>query len=109
MVSHSSFILIQGFPLTPGAQYIEDGIGTHAIQFARPAAAKAVSAHMHRQQRLQNLPQCIRDPEAGCRLVIRRLGTSPFAGLLFVHAHHYASYPDRLSVQQQSKGCNTGP
>src|SRR5438105_12884184 len=44
--------LIQGLPLAPRAQHIEDGIGTLAIGHAWASSPKAIGVHMDRQQRL---------------------------------------------------------
>lgn len=37
---------IQGFPLAAGAQDVEDGIGTDAVGYAGPPAAKTVGVDM---------------------------------------------------------------
>src|SRR5438874_1504286 len=44
--------LIQGLPLAPRAQHVEDGIGTVAIRYTWASSPKAMGVHMHRQQRL---------------------------------------------------------
>src|SRR5437764_10382911 len=41
--------LIEGLPLTPGTQDIENGISTVAIRHAWASSSKAMRIHMHRQ------------------------------------------------------------
>jgi hypothetical protein len=48
--------LLQGFPLAPRAEHVENRIGAAAIRQTRPAATKAVGMHPYREQRREDGP-----------------------------------------------------
>jgi hypothetical protein len=58
--------LVQRSPLAPGPQDEEDGIGAGAIRHTRSSPTKAMGIDVDGQQRLEDGPQLIGNPEA-CR------------------------------------------
>ena len=76
---------VQGAPLTPRAQDLEEGIGTLPIGDPGAPAPKSMAVHVHRQQGLKYRPECIRDPIAGRDFIHRRPGPLPF--LCFCRGH----------------------
>jgi hypothetical protein len=69
---------VQGAPLTPRAQNIENGIGTLPIGHPRAPPSKPMGVHVHGQQGLEHRPEFIRDPVAGRDFIHCRPGPSPF-------------------------------
>jgi hypothetical protein len=76
---------VQGPPLTPRAQDIEDGIGTLPVRDSWPPAPKPMAIHVHGQQGLEYRPEFIRNPVAGRDVIHRRPGAVPF--LCFGRCH----------------------
>jgi len=82
---------VEGLPGAAGAQHIEDGIHTDAVQGPRLAAAEAVCIHMLGKQPFDLRPEVIRNaPSLGAFEV------------LFVHR----SYPcERISCTENKSSC----
>ena len=62
----------ESFPLTAGAQNVEDGVGAPAIGDTGAAAAEAVGVEAHRDERLQDGPESVGNTEAGGGWIIAR-------------------------------------
>ena len=88
--------LVEGLPLTAGAQDVENRIRTLPVWYTWPSTTKPVRIHMDGQHWLQDRPEFIRNPKTGGGLVVGVSGPSSFGFISCFHAPYYTtSYSDR--------------
>jgi hypothetical protein len=78
-----------GFPLTAGAQDVNNGIGTTAVWHPWTATAKAVSVHSYWEQRRKNSPQGIGNAKSSGRAVVRARARPYAKSVLLLAVHLY--------------------
>src|SRR5258706_5694588 len=77
--------LVERLPLATGPQDEEDGVCASAISDAWPPTPKAMGDDRHRQQRLEDRPQLIRDAQARRGTAIGRALSVSQVVVLFAH------------------------
>jgi hypothetical protein len=80
---------VQGSPLTPRAQDVENSIRALPIGNPRAPAPKPMAIYVHGQQGLEHRPECIRNPVASRDFIHRRPGPLPFLSFDGYHTREH--------------------